>query len=338
MITAITLDNPFAIRVTETNMPTCAEDEVLVQVKYVGLCGTDLSSYRGKMPLVSYPRIPGHEVSGTIVDTGSRVPASFQKGLSVTLNPYTSCGQCPACRQQRFNTCQWNQTLGVQRDGALQQYLAVPYTKVLISSLTQEILVFTEPLSVGYHACSRAQITPGDSVIVIGCGMIGIGVILSALDKGTRVIALDTDDKKLQLVSRLGNVETVNPDQEDPITRTLALTQQEGAAVVIEAVGSPLTYQWALEMASYAGRVVCIGYSADPVALPTSLIVRKELTVLGSRNVLNEFGPVLERLESGQWPVAQLISGIYPLEAAPQAFAYWHEHPREIIKLLIQVN
>ena len=147
-----------------------------------------------------------------------------------------------------------------------------------------------------------------------------------------------TDDKKLQLVSSFGNVETVNPPQDDPIARTLALTRQEGAAVVIEAVGSPLTYQWALAMASYAGRVVCIGYSAEAAALETSLIVRKELTVLGSRNVLDEFGPVLERLGSGQWPVAHLISGIYPIAAAPKAFAYWHEHPQEIIKLLVQVN
>ena len=114
----------------ETIEPDLSEYEVLVKVNFIGLCGTDLSSYKGSMPLVSYPRIPGHEIGATIIKKGSKVPDSFSIGDFVTANPYSSCGQCIACKAGRFNTCQYNQTMGVQRDGAMRQFYTIPHTKL----------------------------------------------------------------------------------------------------------------------------------------------------------------------------------------------------------------
>lgn len=339
MNTAIQFIEPFKLTVIDTPIPVCAETEVVLQVNYVGLCGTDLSSYKGKMPLVSYPRIPGHEISATVLSSGSRVPASFQPGDTVTVNPYTHCGQCASCRKNQFNACQYNQTLGVQRDGALRQYITVPYQKLFkTNGISATSLALTEPLSVGYHATERAVLQPGETAVVIGCGMIGLGVLLAAVYKGVKVIALDLDEEKLAMAERLGAHHILNTKQGDLIDRLNQITGPLGVDVVFEAVGAVPTYQLALELAGYAGRVVAIGYAPGAIPLNTSLIVRKELTLLGSRNARNEFEPVIAMMGSGKWEVDCLISGIFPLQETGNAFAYWLDHPGKVFKLLIQVG
>lgn len=336
---AVSLEEPFKISLIETNEPDLNEDEVLVKVNFIGLCGTDLSSYKGSMPLVSYPRIPGHEIGATIIKKGSKVPDSFSIGDFVTANPYSSCGQCIACKAGRFNTCQYNQTMGVQRDGAMRQFYTIPYTKLYKSNkLSLKKLALVEPLSVGYHASERASVNSKDTVLVIGCGVIGIGAILAAVQKGATVIAADIDDSKLSFIKQFGVSHLVNTKKEDTIAIINKLTDNKGVNVVIEAVGATSTYQMALEVVSFAGRVVAIGYAKEPIPLNTSLIVRKELNVLGSRNALNEFGPVITMLEEDKWPFDQLISKTYPLEETAAAFDFWYHNPDKIIKILIELK
>jgi threonine dehydrogenase-like Zn-dependent dehydrogenase len=177
----------------------------------VGLCGTDLNSYRGKNPLVSYPRIPGHEISAEIVEAGPAVPAQFTPGLAVTLSPYTACARCASCLRQRPNACQFNETLGVQRDGALTELLAVPWQKLLLApDLTPRELCLVEPLTVGFHAAARGRVTPTDIVAVLGCGAVGLGAVAGAAERGARVIAIDLDPAKLEL-ARQANSKTSPP-------------------------------------------------------------------------------------------------------------------------------
>ena len=202
---SVVIDEPGKVRLNEIAEPELKRHEVLLEIQYIGLCGTDLSTYRGLSPFVTYPIIPGHEVSGIIVSMGTKVPSTLKIGDKVTVNPYTSCGVCPACRLGRMNTCEFNQTLGVQRDGALRQYFAIPYNKILKSNkLSSQEFSLVEPLSVGYHATNRGQVTEIDTVLVIGCGMIGIGAIVASLKKGAAVIAIDLDDRKLELVKSFG--------------------------------------------------------------------------------------------------------------------------------------
>ena len=135
---------------TEVEEPKIGTSDVLVEIHYIGLCGSDLNSYRGLMPLVTLPRVPGHEISGIVLEKGAEVPDTISTGDKVTLSPYTNCGICPACRSGRINTCEFNETLGVQRDGALTKRIAAPFEKVFVSrklSLTELVLI--EPLSVG---------------------------------------------------------------------------------------------------------------------------------------------------------------------------------------------
>ncbi len=202
---AISLPEPGKVQIVDVPEPQLGPEDVLVEIGYAGLCGSDLGMYRGTFAIGTYPRIPGHEVSGTIVDRGSQVPDSVQDGARVTLWPYSECGICPACRLGRINTCQFNETLGLQRDGAMVERFAIHYSKVFSSqALTLEELALVEPMSVGYHAANRGQVSETDSALVIGCGTIGMGAVAAAVRKGATVIAADVDDGKLELARRFG--------------------------------------------------------------------------------------------------------------------------------------
>ena len=182
---AIQITAPFNIGTTEIPYPEMGDDNVLLKINYVGFCGSDLNTYRGGNTMVSYPRIPGHEVSATICEMGKNVPANLTKGMQVTVNPYTHCGHCEACRNRRYNACEQNETLGVQRDGAMREYLAIPWQKIIpAEGIRQDAIALVEPLSVGFHAVSRGMVTDVDTVMVIGCGMVGMGAIHPSRGEG----------------------------------------------------------------------------------------------------------------------------------------------------------
>jgi len=327
------------IQEIEIEEPVPDSNEILLEVHYVGLCGSDLNAYRGLMPLVTLPRIPGHEISGIIIDKGNQVPDSFKIGDKATVSPYTNCGICPACRAGRINTCEFNQTLGVQRDGALTMKIRVPYDKIYTNEkLSLQELVLVEPMSVGYHGVNRGEVKETDTVLLIGCGTIGMGALCSAVRKGATVIALDIDDSKLEIAKNLGAAYIINSKKENALARIKELTGNEGVNVVIEAAGNPATFVLALEAVSFAGRVITIGYSKEEAHFNSQLIVRKELNIYGSRNALRVFPSVIQMLERKEKPYLNLITKIFPFDQVPQAFQYWDENPGIVTKILIDVK
>ncbi|MFM9911641.1 MAG: zinc-binding dehydrogenase [Chitinophagaceae bacterium] len=199
-------------------------------------------------------------------------------------------------------------------------------------------LALVEPLSVGYHASERALVTAVDIVLVIGFGFIGIGVIIACVNRGATVIAADISDEKLSFIKQFGVQHVINTTTQTLVAEINELTNDNGVNVVFEAVGSATTYQYCLEAVAFAGRVVAIGYANEDIKLNTSLIVRKELNMMGSRNALNEFGSVISMMEAGNLPFDKLVSKIYPLEKTGEAFDYWYHHPSEIIKVLIKLS
>lgn len=343
---AVRIPAPRQVEMVEIPEPQMGPEDVLIDVHYIGLCGSDLNTYRGLSPMVIYPRIPGHELSGVILAAGQRVPERLAVGSHVMVSPYSECGLCPACRAGRPNTCQFNQTLGVQRDGALTHRLAIHYRKVFASpSLTMEELALVEPLSVGYHATNRGRVSETDTVLVIGAGGVGMGAIVGAARKGATVIVSDIDDGKLELARRFGARHTINsarregtPYPEELLARIHELTNGEGVNVAIEAVGQPDTYRLAVEAACYAGRVVYIGYAKQEVCFDTRDFVRKELDILGSRNALRVMPSVIGMLEKREWPFEELITRIYPMAGTAQAFQDWDEAPGKVTKILIDVK
>lgn len=336
---AVSFSGPRQVQIIDVPEPTMGPGDVLVEVHYVGLCGSDLNTYRGSFSLVSYPLIPGHEVSGIITARGADVPLSLQLGNRVTLSPYTNCGVCPACRSGRPNCCQYNETLGVQRDGAMRERIAVPYAKVFKSEmLSMQELALVEPMSVGYHAANRGRISETDTVMVIGCGTIGIGAIAAAVRKGATVLAVDVDDTKLTLASRFGAQHTADSTRQDVMAIVRDLTGREGVSVAVEAVGLPDTYRLAVEAVAYAGRVVYIGYAKQPVCFDTTDFVRKELDIRGSRNALRVFPAVIRMIEQREQPFESLVSRVYAHTDAEAALRDWDDAPGGFAKIMIDMT
>jgi threonine dehydrogenase-like Zn-dependent dehydrogenase len=336
---ALVIDAPGQARVAEIPKPAPGAGEVLLRTRLVGMCGTDLSTFRGRNPLVSYPRIPGHEIAAQIAEVGSDVPVRFTPGLDVTLSPYTSCGKCPSCLRGRVNACQFNQTLGVQREGAMAEYFVAPWSKLYpAEGLSLPELSLVEPLSVGFHAAVRGRVVEEDTVAVIGCGVVGLGAIAAAAHRGARVIAIDIDERKLAVGGEAGAAFAIDSQTGHVHEELLALTGGRGPDVVIEAVGTPDTFRMAVDEVAFTGRVVYIGYAKEPVAYETRLFVMKELDILGSRNALDEFGIVVDALRSGHFPVSRIISRVVPLEEAGAALQDWSDNPGAFVKVQVSLE
>lgn len=335
---AITIRGEREVALTEREKPQAGAGQVLVKVQYAGFCGSDLNTWLGRNPMVRLPVIPGHEIGATIETVGEGVPTDIRPGMSCTINPYTSCGHCPSCRNGRPNACRLNQTLGVQRDGAMCEYIAAPWQKVIADdALTPRRFALVEPMSVGFHAVSRAQVTDTDIVMVVGCGMIGIGALVRAVLRGARVIAADVDDGKLELAGRLGAHHTVNTATEEVHTRLQELTNGDGPSVVIEAVGAPATYRMAVNEVAFTGRVVCIGYAKSEIAFETKNFVMKELDIRGSRNAMPEdFRAVIQYLRRNPDAADRFISGVFAPGQAREALNGWAADPGKVFRILIK--
>jgi len=336
---AFIINEPGKTSIADRPEPQIGGGDVLLGVRTVGLCGTDLSTFRGINPLVEFPRIPGHELGCTIEAVGANVPAPFRPGLDVLVHPYNSCGRCTACLQKRDNCCRENQTLGVQRDGGLAERLVVPWEKLYTSErLSLREMALVEPLTVGYHAVIRGRVSAHDTVAVFGCGAIGIGVLAAAASLGARVIAIDVDDHKLALAQKVGAAHTINSATSNLHDSLQSLTDGHGPHVMIEAVGLPQTFRTAVEEVCYAGRVVYIGYSKKPVEYDSKFFILRELDILGSRNaVAEDFRAVIAYLEMGTFPVDDVVTEVVPFAETGRALAAWSDNPGAVTKIHVEL-
>lgn len=335
---ALVLSEPGRAQIVQVARPSAGPGEALLKVRRVGLCGSDLNSFRGRNPLVSYPRIPGHEVAATIVEMTDAHP-NLSVGMDVTLSPCTNCGKCASCLRGRHNACQFNQTLGVQRDGALTEFICVPVERLFPAKLNLEELCLVEPLTVGCHAAGRGRVAVGETVVVIGCGGVGLGAIAAAAFRGAMTVAVDIDDAKLAIARKAGAMHTIHSGRENLSKPLRELTGGLGPDVIIEAVGTPATFQAAVEEVAYTGRVVYIGYAKEPVSCETRLFVQKELDILGARNAQPEdFRQVIAMLEAGRFPVREAISTIVPIEETPSILAAWSSEPARFTKIMINLD
>jgi threonine dehydrogenase-like Zn-dependent dehydrogenase len=338
MMKALLLRGPGDVAVADVPEPgATGNDEILLKVRKVGLCGSDLNSYRGRNPLVSYPRILGHEVAATVAELNPRHP-EWQPGTELAVSPYTNCGQCASCLRGRPNACQFNQTLGVQRDGALTELISIPAGRLYRADLSLQELCLVEPLTVGFHAIARARVTGSDTVAVFGCGGVGLGAVSGAAFRDATVIGIDVDDDKLETARRAGASHAINSMGCDLHARIAELTGGRSPDVIIEAIGLPQTFRAAVEEVAFTGRVVYIGYAKEPVAYETRLFVQKELDILGSRNAQPEdFRDVIRMLEAKRFPVNEAITHTVALNDAPGILAAWDREPARFGKIMIDV-
>ena len=326
------------IQVIDLPKPEAKAGEVLLRLKYVGFCGSDLNTFLGRNTMAKPNVIPGHEIGAVIEAIGPGCPADLKVGQVVTVNPYTNCGHCASCRNGRYNACQNNETLGVQRDGAMREFIALPWQKIIpVKNVTPRDAALIEPMSVGFHAVSRGQVSDIDTVLVLGCGMVGLGAIIRSVQRGATVIAVDLSQEKLDLALKAGAAYGINSTKEDILAKVMEYTDGMGADVVIEAVGSPITYVSAIDAVSFTGRVVCIGYAKSDVSFQTKFFVQKELDIRGSRNATpDDFRAVLHFMQQTPLEMDPFISGIIRPEDAQPALEAWADAPGKVFRILVK--
>lgn len=301
---AIQLEKPEHFRTIDIAEPRAAgPGEALVRVHRVGICGTDLSGYLGKMPFYSYPRIPGHELGVEVVAVGAGV-ANVKPGDHCSIEPYINCQNCFACRKGNSNCCENLQVLGVHTDGGMRPYFIVPARKLHPSTdLSWDQLALVETLAIGCHAVYRGNPQGGDSVLIIGAGPIGLSTLEFVKLSGARSIMLDLNQQRLDFCKkRMGvNYTVLLRGDGSEIEALKELTDGTLPTVVIDATGSNKSMSQALNYVAFTGRLVYVGITTSEISFGHPLMHRRELTLLASRNALpQDFDRIIRLIEEGK--------------------------------------
>lgn len=339
---AIRLDQPRQFSLLDLPVPAApAAGEALVRVHRVGICGTDYGGYLGKMPFYSYPRIPGHELGVEVLAVGPDV-TNLRPGDRCAVEPYINCQTCYSCRRGHTNCCEHHKTLGVMCDGGLAEQFLLPARKLHISTrLTYDQLALVETLAIGCHAVDRAAPKPGETVLVIGAGPIGLSAIEFVKVSGARCLVMDMNADRLAFCRDVMQVDGIIPATGDgsEITALAALTGGQLADVVIDATGSNKSMVGCFAYAAFAGRVVYVGITQQELTFPHApLLHRRELTILASRNALSrDFARIIALIESGVINTAPWITHHAKLDDLIATFPDWLKPESGVIKAIVDV-
>ncbi len=334
---AIQITTPGVINLIDKDIPVVKDGEALLKVKYCGICGADVASYTGNQPFTTYPRIPGHEFSAEIVSIPEN-DKGLKAGDVITCNPYFNCGGCYACKRGIVNACYDNQTMGVQRDGSFQEYIAMPVERLIDGKgLSAKELALIEPFSISCHALSRAEIKEGDNLLIMGAGPIGLFAMIKAKAMGARVMIADMLESRLNLAKEYGADMIVNVKEKDLHESSLEFTNGNGFDVCVEACGAPETFLSCIDEASHGANIILIGNGKRNTDFLHSIILKKELNIFGSRNAFTkDFEELIDLVASGKVDVMKMVSGIYKKEDAQEAFESLKNNDGSLCKLLIE--
>lgn len=334
---AVQITKPGEIKLIDEEMPKAGAGEALLQVLYCGICGADVASYTGNQPFTTYPRIPGHEFSARIVEIPHN-DRGLKAGDVVTCNPYFNCGKCYACKRGIVNACHDNQTMGVQRDGSFREYITMPVERIIDGKgLSAKELALIEPFSISCHALSRAEVKPGDNLLIMGAGPIGLFALMKAKAMGARVLIADMLPSRLALAKEYGADRTVNVREEELHAACADFTLGNGFDVCVEACGAPETFLNCIDEAAHGANIILIGNGKRETTFVHSIILKKELNIFGSRNAFTkDFEELIDLVSAGKADVLKMISGIYEKENAAEAFEALAHNDGSLAKLLIK--
>lgn len=331
---AIYIEEPGKVVIREIEMPKRRKGEALLKVLYGGICGSDLGSYRGTFAYFEYPRIPGHEFAAEIVEVDEN-DQGLKPGMVVTCNPYFNCGHCYSCERGFVNACMDNQTMGCQRDGAFCEYITMPIERIYDGKgLSPKVLAAIEPFCISYHGVQRAGVKPGDKVLVIGGGTIGVLAANAAKALGGEVYLCDIPQAKEKLSRSketfgfAGTILNEGPKSLEAAVREITGSAEingtvlgSGFDVCIEAVGLPSTFQSCIDCAAFGGKVVLIGVGKQNLDFNFTLLQKKELDVFGSRNARKkDFLELIDLVREGKVDLEKIITNVYSFQDAAQAF------------------
>lgn len=315
------------IDIDEPGQPSSGE--ALVAVRCIGICGTDVSGYLGKMPFIQCPRILGHELGIEVLKTGRGV-SHLKPGDRCSVEPYLNCGNCHACKQGRTNCCESLEVLGVHRDGGMRERLLLPTAKLHPSArLDFDQLALVETLAIGCHAVNRSGLGQEEDALIVGAGPIGLAVLEFARLAGKRTAVFDQNESRREFVKQhYADVVVVRHPPPDGF-----------AQVVFDATGNPDSMSQVARFAKFTGRIVFVGITKEPVSIDDPLLHRKELTILASRNALSaDFTRIIGLIESGRIDTRPWISQRVPLENVPSGFPRWIAPGSGLIKTIVSLD
>ncbi len=323
---------------TQSDYPSQKSGHSILQIKRIGICGTDLHAFEGTQPYFTYPRILGHELAAEIVQTDSH---ELQIGELVTVIPYLHCGQCIACQQGKTNCCSSLQVLGVHIDGGMRAYISVPNEYVVKGKgLSLDELALVEPLAIGAHGVRRAQIQENELVLVIGAGPIGLGVIEFAKIAGGQVIVMDVNEHRLQFCQQnLGIKHTINPIKEDVLEQLGKVTDKQMPTVVIDATGNLKAINNAFQYLAHSGRYVLVGLQKEPIIVSHPEFHKREATLMSSRNAtISDFEWVMDCLQQKKINPATFITHRLPFDQIAARFDSLLVPANGVIKALVEMS
>jgi len=340
---ALQLEKPEAWRLIEIpEPPQPGPGEALLRVQRVGICGTDISGYLGKMPFFSYPRIPGHELGVEVIAVGEGV-TNVKPGDRCAVECYLNCQKCYACRRGFTNCCEHNKTLGVMCDGGLTERIILPARKLHVASkLTPDQCALVETLAIGCHAIDRGNPQPGENVLVIGAGPIGLSAIEFARLSGARPIVIDVAESRLAFVRekmKVPDTILVRGDESD-LKSVHEITNGQWADVVVDATGNHKSMVRALEFAAHGGRVIYVGITQQNLDLPHAPTMhRRELTLMASRNALaRDFIRIIKLIEEGQIDTRPWITHHAKFDDLPALFPSFLKPETGVIKAVVDLE
>ncbi|MBN9298091.1 MAG: zinc-binding alcohol dehydrogenase family protein [Filimonas sp.] len=328
---------PGQLDYTTTAIPELKEGFSLLKIKRIGICGTDLHAFEGTQPFFSYPRILGHELAAEYVQGDA---PGFAPGEAVTFIPYFNCGKCVACRMGKPNCCAKMNVCGVHVDGGMREYLLVPSNLLLHGEgLNFDELALVEPLAIGAHGVRRAGVTPGEFVLVVGAGPIGLGAMEFARIAGGKVIALDINNNRLAFCKEKLKVSfTINGLEENVVERLQEITNGEMPTVVIDATGNLRAINAGFDYMAHGARYVLIGLQKGELVIAHPEFHKREATLMSSRNATHEdFSHVIASMKKGLVNPETYITHRVTFDQVKDHFASWLKPETGVIKAMVSV-
>ena len=341
MLAAI-IQKPEVMELREAPKPVLSEGEALIQVRYTGVCGTDVHLLHGHHATATFPLIPGHEMIGELVEIKGKGAEEFCIGQRVVAQEVLSCGRCSACAKGEDNVCQSLKIIGIHAEGSFAQYVKVPIRKMLAvpDEIDDELAAMTEPLAVAVHDVRLSGLKVGEQVLVIGGGPIGMLIAIVARAAGARNVVISEIKKFRREFAQKMGFSVIDPTAADFDAQLWALSGNEGFDVSFEVAGVKSAITTCVDHTKSTGTIMVIAITKEPLPVDTGKIFAKELTVKGARihNFYN-FKGALELLQdkSVAEDVRKLISKVYPFSDIGAAFAY-AEHGEEGFKVLVRIN
>jgi 2-desacetyl-2-hydroxyethyl bacteriochlorophyllide A dehydrogenase len=335
----LTCTNPGTFDYSNTEKPQLTKDHAIIKIKRIGICGTDLHAFEGTQPFFNYPRVLGHELSGELVAVDGN--DDFKPGERVTFIPYFNCGTCIACRMNKPNCCVHMQVCGVHVDGGMREYLSVPSRTLLHGNdLSYDELALVEPLAIGAHGIRRAAIQPGEFVLVIGAGPIGLGTMEFARIAGAKVIALDVNKDRLAFCKdRLGVAHVIDALSSDVQQQLSNITGGDMPTVVIDATGNQKAINNAINYMAHGARFVLIGLQKGDLIFNHPEFHKREATLMSSRNAtIEDFEHVIRSMKAGLVNPTNYITHKVSFEDVKDEFSSWLDPANKVIKAMVELE